>query len=82
MLVCDGFSVSLKIYRVCRWSSWISEGKGGPGVSLAVIRDLRGSGPRDRMVPLINSAGATLRWFIQDVWSCFDDDHARPGVKV
>jgi integrase/recombinase XerD len=35
----------------------------------------RGSGPRERMVPLINGAGATLRWFIQDVWSCFDDDH-------
>jgi integrase/recombinase XerD len=29
----------------------------------------RGSGPRERMVPLINGAGATLRWFIQDVWS-------------
>ena len=40
----------------------------------------RGSGPRERMVPLINGAGATLRWFIQDVWSCFDDDHARPGA--
>ncbi len=38
----------------------------------------RGSGPRERMVPLINGAGATLRWFIQDVWSFFDDDHARP----
>ena len=28
----------------------------------------RGSGPRERMVPLINNAGATLRWFVQDVW--------------
>jgi integrase len=34
------------------------------------------------MVPLINGAGATLRWFIQDVWSCFDDDHARPGAPL
>ena len=42
----------------------------------------RGSGPRERMVPLINGAGATLRWFIQDVWSCFDDDHARPGAPL
>jgi integrase/recombinase XerD len=41
VLVCDGFSGSLKVYRVCRWSSWISEGKGGPGLSLAVVRDLR-----------------------------------------
>ena len=37
----------------------------------------RGSGPRERMVPLINGAGATLRWFVQDVWSCFDDDHGK-----
>jgi hypothetical protein len=42
----------------------------------------RGSGPRERMVPLINNAGATLRWFVQDVWSCFDDDHTRPGVPL
>ncbi|MDQ3474886.1 MAG: site-specific integrase, partial [Actinomycetota bacterium] len=28
----------------------------------------RGSGPRERMVPLINHAGRTLRWFIEDVW--------------
>ncbi len=42
----------------------------------------RGSGPRERMVPLINGAGATLRWFVQDVWSSFDDDHARPGALL
>ena len=27
----------------------------------------RGSGPRERMVPLINNAGQTLRWFVEDV---------------
>jgi site-specific recombinase XerD len=42
----------------------------------------RGSGPRERMVPLINNAGATLRWFVRDVWSCFDDDHARHGAPL
>jgi site-specific recombinase XerD len=42
----------------------------------------RGSGPRERMVPLINNAGATLRWFVQDVWSCFDGDHTRPGAPL
>lgn len=31
----------------------------------------RGSGPRERMVPLINNASATLRWFIEDVWGQF-----------
>ncbi|MHA6757898.1 site-specific integrase [Streptacidiphilus sp. PAMC 29251] len=31
----------------------------------------RGSGPRERMVPLINDAGRTLQWFIQDVWAQF-----------
>ena len=29
----------------------------------------RGSGPRERMVPLINNAGQTLRWFVEDVWA-------------
>ncbi|OJF12350.1 site-specific recombinase XerD [Couchioplanes caeruleus] len=42
----------------------------------------RGSGPRERMVPLINNAGATLRWFIEDVWGHFDDDHTRPGAPL
>src|SRR5258708_14092478 len=34
------------------------------------------------MVALISGAGATLRWFIEDVWCCFDDDHARPGAPL
>lgn len=42
----------------------------------------RGSGPRERIVPLVNNAGRTLRWFIQDVWGHFDDDHARPGAPL
>lgn len=42
----------------------------------------RGSGPRERMVPLINNAGATLRWFVEDVWGQFDDDHTRPGAPL
>ncbi|MDQ2708152.1 MAG: site-specific integrase [Actinomycetota bacterium] len=42
----------------------------------------RGSGPRERMVPLINNAGATLRWFIEDAWAQFGDDHTRPGVPL
>jgi integrase/recombinase XerD len=42
----------------------------------------RGSGPRERMVPLISNAGATLRWFVEDVWAQFGDDHARPGVPL
>ena len=35
----------------------------------------RGSGPRERMVPLINDAGATLRWCVEDVWAQFGNDH-------
>lgn len=42
----------------------------------------RGSGPRERMVPLINNAGATLRWFVEDVWSQFDDDHTRAAAPL
>jgi integrase/recombinase XerD len=42
----------------------------------------QGSGPRERMVPLINSAGRTLKWYIEDVWGLFDDDHERPGAPL
>ncbi|MEV4201914.1 tyrosine-type recombinase/integrase [Micromonospora globbae] len=42
----------------------------------------RGSGPRERMVPLVNHAGRTLRWFIEDVWGQFDADHTRPGAPL
>jgi site-specific recombinase XerD len=42
----------------------------------------RGSGPRERMVPLINNSRATLEWFVRDVWCCFGDDHARPGAPL
>ncbi|MFD4975214.1 hypothetical protein [Streptomyces sp. NPDC058424] len=34
------------------------------------------------MVPLINGADRTLRWFIEDVWGQFDDDHTRPGAPL
>lgn len=42
----------------------------------------RGSGPRERMVPLINNARHTLGWFVEDVWGHFDDDHARHGAPL
>ncbi len=41
-----------------------------------------GSGPKARMVPLINGADRTLRWFVEDVWGHFDDDHTRPGAPL
>lgn len=42
----------------------------------------RGPGPRERVVPLINGAGRTLRWFVQEVWGHFDDEHTRPGAPL
>lgn len=42
----------------------------------------RRSGPRERVVPLINGADALLRWYIEDVWGLFDDDHTRPGAAL
>jgi integrase/recombinase XerD len=42
----------------------------------------RGSGPRERMVPLINNAGGTLRWFVADVWAHLGDDHSQHGVPL
>ncbi|MEU0872957.1 tyrosine-type recombinase/integrase [Nocardia brasiliensis] len=42
----------------------------------------RGSGPRERMVPLINGAERALRWYVQDVWGQFGDDPARHGAAL
>lgn len=42
----------------------------------------RGSGPRERMVPLINDAGRTLRWFVEDVWGQLDNDYTRPRAPL
>lgn len=47
-----------------------------------VGKGARGSGPRERMVPLLNNADRTLRWFIEDVWGQFDGDHLRPDAPL
>ncbi|WP_405165546.1 site-specific integrase [Nocardia sp. NBC_01499] len=47
-----------------------------------VGKGARGSGPRERMVPLINGADRTLRWYVEDVWGQFGDDPARHGVPL
>ena len=42
----------------------------------------RRKGPKPRLVPLINGADRTLRWFVEDVWAHFDADHTRPGAPL
>src|SRR5215472_9962238 len=42
----------------------------------------RGPGPREPMVPLINDAGRTLRWFIAGVRGLSGDDYARHGAPL
>ncbi|RNL59220.1 site-specific integrase [Arthrobacter oryzae] len=42
----------------------------------------RRKGPKPRLVPLINGADRSLRWFIEDVWGHFDADDARPGAPL
>ncbi|SFG51491.1 site-specific integrase [Streptomyces mirabilis] len=44
-------------------------------------RGAQGSGPRQRVVPLIKGADRLLRWYIEDLWGYFDDDHTRPGHR-
>lgn len=57
-------------------------GRFGGGLHVRHGKGARGSGPHERMVPLINGADRTLRWFIEDVWGQFDDDHTRPGAPL
>ncbi|MFF8604052.1 tyrosine-type recombinase/integrase [Streptomyces sp. NPDC015232] len=42
----------------------------------------RRSGPRQRMVPLINGADRSLHWYIEDVWGHFGADHTLPGAAL
>src|SRR6202008_245258 len=51
-------------------------------IHVRIGKGARGSGPRERMVPLINNARATLEWFGQDVWGHFDAAHTRPGAPL
>jgi integrase/recombinase XerD len=76
--------VGLRVNEVCKLD--LGDIKWGLGrfgkLHVRHGKGARGSGPRERMVPLINDAGATLRWFVQDVWARFGDDHTRPGVAL
>ncbi|BAD60771.1 tyrosine-type recombinase/integrase [Nocardia farcinica] len=40
------------------------------------------SGPRQRLVPLINGADTALTWFVEDVWAQFDADETLPRAPL
>jgi site-specific recombinase XerD len=42
----------------------------------------RGRGPKQRLVPLINGADRTLRWFVEDVWAHFGEGWDQPGAPL
>ncbi|GAA4561147.1 tyrosine-type recombinase/integrase [Pseudonocardia xishanensis] len=42
----------------------------------------RRSGPRQRLVPLINGADEVLAWFVEDIWGRFDCDYSLPGAPL
>jgi site-specific recombinase XerD len=76
--------VGLRVKEGCRLE--LGDIKGGLGrcgtLHVPHGTGARGSGPRERMVPLIHDAGAALRWFVQDVWAHFGEDYTRPGVAL
>src|SRR5205085_925747 len=41
-----------------------------------------GSGPRERLAPIIGGTDELVRWFVQEVWAQFDTDHTRPGAPL
>ncbi len=41
-----------------------------------------GSGLRERMVPLVDHAGRTLRWYVEDVWGQLHTDHTRHSAPL
>ena len=49
------------------------------------VRHGKGSrrrGAKARLVPLINGADRSLRWFVEDVWGQFDSDAERQGAPL
>jgi integrase/recombinase XerD len=76
--------VGLRVNEVCQLDlgdvKW-DLGRFGK-IHVRMGKGARGSGPRERMVPLINNARATLAWFVQDVWGHFDDDRTRAGAPL
>ncbi|MGX1855176.1 tyrosine-type recombinase/integrase [Streptomyces sp. NPDC055299] len=76
--------VGLRVSEACKLDLADIKGNLGRFGKLHVRhgKGARGSGPRERMVPLINGADRTLRWFIEDVWGQFDDDRTRPGAPL
>jgi len=43
---------------------------------------LGAAGHASEWMPLINNAGRTLRWFVEDVWGHFGDDHHGHGAPL
>jgi len=42
----------------------------------------RGSGPRERLVPMLGTARSMLEWWVREVRGCFDDDFDRPRAVL
>jgi site-specific recombinase XerD len=42
----------------------------------------RGTGPKQRLVPLINGARESVQWYVENVRGHFDDEWDRPGVPL
>lgn len=42
----------------------------------------RGTGPKQRLVPLINGARATAQWYVEEARGYFDDEWDRPGTPL
>jgi integrase/recombinase XerD len=51
-------------------------------IHIRMGKGARGSGPRERMAPLINNMRPTLEWYVSEVRGQFGDDHTRPGTPL
>jgi hypothetical protein len=62
------------------WTTCAGSSGGSASRTSVTARDHAAKGPKPRLVPLINGADRSLRWFIEDVLGLFDIDLA--GRKV
>lgn len=80
-ILCD---VGLRVRELCSLNLDDLHFEHGPlgKIHVRMGKGSRGSGPRERLVPMLGDARALLKWWVEQVRGEFDDDWELPGAHV
>lgn len=78
------FEVGLRVRELCALSLDDLHFEHGPmgKIHVRMGKGSRGSGPRERLVPMLGDARALLEWWVEQVRGEFDDDWEMPRALV